>query len=315
MKRCDIVMEGGGVKGIALAGALRELERAGYQACRVAGTSAGAIAGALYASGMTAANMRVLLDSIDYTAFRDEGFVDRLGPPGQAASLIFEKGIYEGNYLREWLATELEKLGVRTFADLAIKEDWCKKLPPEQRYKLVVITADISRGRLVRLPWDYKAYGLDPDKQLVADAVRASMSIPFFYEPARLGESFLVDGATLSNFPIALFDNVTEWPTFGIKLSAKPDANMIANPVSNTYEFSRALLDTVLNAHDMMHLDDPCTIKRTIFIDSGKVKTTDFDIKPVEQIQLYDNGVAAGEKFFKAWDFEKYKKVCPIKTS
>jgi hypothetical protein len=33
------------------------------------------------------------------------------------------------------------------------------------------------------LPWDYEEVDLDPDEQPVADAVQASMSIPFFYEP------------------------------------------------------------------------------------------------------------------------------------
>ena len=76
------------------------------------------------------------------------------------------------------------------------------------------MTSDVTRGRLVRLPWDYPKYGLDADDQLVADAVRASMSIPFFYEPQRFtgatsgrrSTSFMVDGGMLSNFPIEVFD-------------------------------------------------------------------------------------------------------------
>ena len=71
------------------------------------------------------------------------------------------------------------------------------------------------------------------DDQLVADAVRASMSIPFFYEPLRFRRrdadgkqvvSVMVDGGMLSNFPIDVFDRTDgkppRWPTFGIKLSA-----------------------------------------------------------------------------------------------
>jgi NTE family protein len=215
-KPCDIVLEGGGVKGVGLVGALQELLNAGYSNCRVAGTSAGAIIGSFLAAGMKADDMVSLMQNVDYTKFRDEGLLDKLRIPGKAVSLAFEKGVYEGKYLRGWLESELEKLGVRTFADLKISEPWAEKLPPEQRYKLVVIVSDVSRGRIVHLPWDYASYGLNPDEQLVADAVRASMSIPFFYEPVNLQGNYLVDGGLLSNFPINIFDNTNEWPTFGI---------------------------------------------------------------------------------------------------
>ena len=47
----DLVLEGGGVKGIALVGAISVLEERGYGFRRVAGTSAGAIVGALVAAG------------------------------------------------------------------------------------------------------------------------------------------------------------------------------------------------------------------------------------------------------------------------
>src|SRR5215471_3722300 len=49
-KLADLVLEGGGVKGIGLAGAVLALDEAGYRFQRVAGTSAGAIAAALIAA-------------------------------------------------------------------------------------------------------------------------------------------------------------------------------------------------------------------------------------------------------------------------
>ncbi|HUS26473.1 MAG TPA: patatin-like phospholipase family protein [Nevskiaceae bacterium] len=312
-KQCDLVLEGGGVKGIGLVGAVQVLAEKGYQFQRVAGTSAGAIVGSLVAAGMSPEQMATTMKQIDYKAFRDEGLLDKLGLPGKMASLVFEKGIYEGNYLRNWLAQQLEALGVRTFADLRLEEPWAKDLPPQQRYKLMVVVSDISRGRLVRLPWDYHVYGLDPDTQLVADAVRASMSIPFFFEPVQLAGRYLVDGGVLSNFPVDSFDNTAQWPTFGIKLSAKEDANTDANPVSSPIDFVQAIVSTAMSAHDQMHLDDPCTNMRTIFVDTMRIKGTDFDIKPAQQQQLYENGRKYALTFLNTWSFADYKKVCPIK--
>lgn len=307
---CDLVLEGGGVKGIGLIGAIEELDRAGYKFRRVAGTSAGAIVGSLIAAGMPVKTALETMQSIDYKQFRDEGFIDKFGIGGKTISLWTEQGVYEGKFLRDWLAAELEKLGVRTFADLKTTEPWAENLPPEQRYKLVVIASDVTGGRLARLPWDYKRYGLNPDDQLVADAVRASMSIPFFYEPVRMDGNVLVDGGMLSNFPIDLFDSTEEWPTFGIKLSAQEDANMVANPIHNTYDFAKAILATLINAHDQMHIDDPCTSRRTIFVETFKVKATDFDIGRETQTQLYESGKKAAKKFLDGWNFKNWLKVC-----
>lgn len=309
--RCDLVLEGGGVKGIGLVGAIEQLRRAGYKEHRVAGTSAGAIVGSLIAAGMPTNKLLSTMQDLDYRRFKDEGLVDRFGVGGKSISLAFEKGIYEGRYLHQWIRAELAKLGVHTFADLKITESWAKVLPPEQRYKLVVIASDVSGGRIARLPWDYARYGLNPDKQLVADAVRASMSIPFFYEPVRLGNNFIVDGGLLSNFPIGLFDSIPDWPTFGIKLSAKPDAAKIANPVHHVYDFAKAIVATTLNAHDQMHIDDPCTQRRTVFIETYKIQATNFDISPADQEKLYQSGQRSAKDFLQTWDFDGFRQACP----
>ena len=84
-----------------------------------------------------------------------------------------------------------------------------------------MLASDLSRRRLVRLPWDYPDYGLDPDEMGVADAVRSSASIPFFFEPVTMsgvgGVSTLVDGALLSTYPVSIFDRddgrAPRWPT------------------------------------------------------------------------------------------------------
>lgn len=302
-----MVLEGGGVKGIGLVGAFEELDKAGYRVRQVAGTSAGAIVGALIAAGMPVAALKSTMSSLDYRKFRDEGFVDKFGIGGKTLSLALEQGVYEGKFLHKWLAAELEKLGVRTFADLKLDETWAAHLPPERRYKLVVVASDLSGGRLARLPWDYKRYGLNPAEQPVADAVRASMSIPFFYEPVKLNGNVLVDGGMLSNFPIDLFDSTPKTPTFGLKLSARPDANQTVNPIHNTYDFAKAMMGTATNAHDQMHIDDPATAARTIFIDTFKIKATNFDIKPADQVKLYESGKSAAREFLKTWDFKKWQ--------
>lgn len=309
MPTADLVLEGGGVKGIGLVGAIAVLEEHGYQFPRVAGTSAGAIVGSLVAAGMDGAHLRSVMCQLDYGAFQDKGFLDHLGAVGRGLSLLFEKGVYEGEYLRTWLDGQLAGKGVHTFADLKVTDPG-SSLSPEQAYKLVVMVSDVSRGRLVRLPWHFGSYGRDPNTQGVADAVRMSMSIPFFFEPVKLGDSWVVDGGMLSNFPVDAFDRKDgkrpRWPTFGIKLSARPGANQVPHRIDGTFGLARAMVSTMTGFHDQIHLDDDDVLARTIFVDTGKVKATDFDLDDKTQTALYESGRAAATRFLASWDFDEY---------
>jgi NTE family protein len=318
--KADLVLEGGGVKGIGLVGAASVLEKSGYTFGKIAGTSAGAIVGALLAAGYSAEELHTLMrEEIDYRRFRDPSLVDRVPLVGPAVSLILERGVYEGKYLRQWLRDKLAARGVETFADLR-DPDPGSALPEWLGYKLVVVAADLSRGEMVRLPWDYlPRYGLDPDGQSVADAVRASMSIPFFFEPAHIRDAqgrtaILVDGGLVSNFPVAIFDRTDgappRWPTFGVKLSAKPDATQLPNETGNPYSFLRALIDTMISGHDRMHIADPCVQRRTIFVDTLKVRATDFDIDDETEDRLFAEGERAARDFLAGWSFEDYNREC-----
>jgi NTE family protein len=315
--KADLVLEGGGVKGLGLLGAVLALAGHQYRFPRVAGTSAGAIVGALVAActstGKDLGTLVQVMQSVDYESFRDKTALDHLGLPGEAAELLLARGIYKGDFLVKWLSTELEKLGVKTFGDLRIPdaEDPSSALPPNKRYRLVVMASDISSGQLVRLPWDCEEhYGIDPDTLRVVDAVRASMSIPFFFQPAELRTGdhrkiTLVDGGMLSNFPIECFDRTDatppRWPTFGVKLSAKPAARQVPQTVDSSAELAVACLKTLLGAHDAYHLADDRTTLRTVFVDTLGVNATDFGISAATQQQLYQNGRVAAETFIGAW--------------
>lgn len=317
----DLVLEGGGVKGIGHFGAITALIEKGYSFQRVAGTSAGAIVASLVAAAMTPAAMQAEMQKVDYTRFRDSTDWTRLSLPGELVSVLLEKGLYRGDYFHDSIEELLAAQNIRTFADLKVPSPLGKSLGTGQSYRLVVMTADLSRGELVRLPWDYERYGLDPDKQLVADAVRSSMSIPFFFTPVRMKWSetgancWLVDGGALSDFPIDVFEDVDpslpDRPTLGIKLSALPDANQVAHPITDSVTFAEALLGTMMNAHDQMHLDNPSVVARTIFVDTGNVQATNFDIDAATQQSLYQTGYASAQKFLARWDWDQYRAKYP----
>jgi NTE family protein len=324
-KPADLVLSGGGVKGIGLVGAVVALMDDGYVARRVSGTSAGSIVGAIVAAGsrgrqLTAEEVKELALQLDYREFTDAGTLERLPLLGPSLAVLRGSGIYKGDYAREWVASELKNLGVTTFGDLAIDDD---NLPTQQRYKLVVTVADVTTGQLVRLPWDYRrVYGLDPDEQSVADAVRASMSIPFFFRPVTMTSatgltSTLVDGGLLSNFPIDSLDRIDggkpRWPTFGVTvLPNLPEGNDKVIPalapirLLGPPHLLEGVITTVLVGRDQAYLNQPWVNARAIRVDSTDVSFLDFDISDNEVQALYAKGYAAAEAFLRTWDWDAY---------
>ncbi len=323
----DLVLEGGGVKGIALAGAIAALEERGYQFHKVAGTSAGSLVGSLVAAGVGRERLREMMQTLDYHRFQDPPLLGRFGLIGAAAQVLLNKGWCRGNYIRSWLGEMLGEQDVRTFAQLALHDagaDAAIRETAGRNYRFVAMASDLSHGRLARLPWDYPdRYRVDPDEIPVAEAVRASTAIPFFFEPARCpdhvagGEAWLVDGGMLSNFPVDVFDRTDgaepRWPTFGIKLSGRPSDTRI-NPVDGVVSMTKAMVYTMTGFYDRMHIDRPDVLSRTIFVDCHGVRGTDFDLSAETAERLYQSGRAAATLFLDGdashpkWDFEEYKR-------
>lgn len=319
--QADLVLEGGGVKGVALAGAVVGLAGAGYEFRRVAGTSAGAVAGAivaaLSAAGEPVARLEEVLKAVDLHRFRDTAGVGRLPVVGRALALLAHDGLYEGRYLEQFLRGALGELGVRTFGDLRW-DDPGSSLPPGRSYRLVVTVSDLSRRRLARLPWDLASYGADPDDYPVARAVRASAAIPFFFRPVvqrtPQGDATWVDGGLLSNFPVGLFDRTDSaaprWPTFGVRLTTPPGTPPATHPVHGPLGVGLAALDTLLTDQDAAYVEDPCTVDRTVFVPTAGVSAVDFDLDRATSDRLYDAGTQAAARFLSRWDWPAHLARC-----
>jgi NTE family protein len=319
----DLVLEGGGVKGIALLGAVVELLRR-YRFERVAGSSAGAVLAALVATGLDADGVVERTSRLEYDRVPDSWApVPVLAP---AVGLLTRSGLHPGRYVTEWLRRELADLGVHTFGDLRREDPGDDPaLAPWQRYRLVVTATDVTRGRLLRLPWDYRDYGLDPDAQPVADAVRASLAIPFFFAPRTLRDlrtgrrSTLLDGGVLSNFPVEIFDRTDavspRWPTFGVgvgdllsdeEVSVFPHHRLLPPPV----RLLDSLVATTVNGRDRTYLAQPCVRRRAISIDTSGTRATDFDISAAERARLVTAGATAARDFLAGWNWVDYLREC-----
>lgn len=120
----------------------------------------------------------------------------------------------------------------------------------------------------------------------------------------------------LSRFPIDVFDASPglepRWPTFGIKLGAAPGP---ISEVQGTASMSRAMLNAMTGSCDRRHVDDAAVAARTIVVDTGTVRATDFDLDRDAQDLLFRKGREAALNFLDggpgqpAWDWEAYKRT------
>ena len=324
--RADLVLEGGGVRGYALIGAVDALARAGYRVERAAGTSAGALVAAVVAAlGRAGEPLTRLVDvaaTLETSRVVERGRLGRaLGPLGvlaDAANVVRRDGARDGRYLRGWLTGVLSDLGVATFGDLVLTGDAAQGVPAGRRWSLLVTATDVSRRRAALLPEDYPRYGLDPDEQGVAGAVLASGAIPGLFVPARQdlpsGDVVtLLDGGLLVNYPITVFDRrdgaPPRWPTFGVALAGDEDAPLtrrVRGPIS----LAGATVATVLQAPGTALVEDPCVLARTVSVPVPGVSATDFDLTAAQQQALLAAGRAAGREFLASWDLASYVNTC-----
>jgi NTE family protein len=323
--QADVVLEGGGVKGIGLAGAVARLDR-DFRFERAAGTSVGAIIASLVAAGVSGNEIRAALLEFPFTKAVDKDLLDRIPVVGPVASLLISRGVYETGFVRDWLAAELERRDVRTFGDLRHQDDR-SALVEDRRYKLVVTATDVTSGELLYLPWDYgPRFGIDPDEQLVADAVAASIAIPFFYEPVYLTNRHtqeshvLVDGGVLSNFPITVFDRTDggtpRWPTFGIKIIPRlPSHNREVIPIAGRIPLAgvrqlEAVAATLIVGRDQTYLQRPCVAMRTMQVDTREVGVVEFNVDDARKQQVFENGWNEADRFISGWDWQSYLAHC-----
>lgn len=307
--RINGVFEGGGVKGIALAGAVSAAMNNGFEFHQVAGTSSGSIVASFLAAGYSAEEMKMMIMQTPFRAFLQRSSIFNTRIVGPAARLLIKKGLYSGESLEKWVYDKLIAKGIRTFGDL----------PPK---RLRIIASDISQGKLLVLPDDIAQYGIDPMRFSIAKAVRMSTSIPYFFDPvmirkktknSEVSESFqqqfiyIVDGGLLSNFPLWVFDQESsslQFPVIGFQLVGRGtnQNHHIRGPIT----MLQALFGTMLEAHDERYIEQHNRF-RTVKIPTLGVKNTQFDLPKDKSLELYTSGYKATEAYFKKWTMQAYE--------
>lgn len=283
----NLVFEGGGVKGTAYAGALQVLGERGLLAPvrRVGGTSAGSITALLVALGYTPEETTDIVLALDYDEFRDGRFFSD-------AERLFERyGWYEGNYATCLFECLVErKLGSRkaTFADLH------ERAQADPAFKdLYVVATDLDLRDWVVFSHEDERFRDLP----LAEGVRSSMSIPFYFAAQEIAGDTFVDGGVLHNYPIDLFD--ADGPTaatLGFFLGSLRGGR----EVTDLRVFTEDVFESLL----AVQVDDVCNtpdvIRRTVFIDPLGIATTDFSLTQEQKCALIRSGAKGTESYFES---------------
>jgi NTE family protein len=330
----DGVFRGGGVKGLGLAGALEAFGTHRKWPVKrwvnVAGASAGAIIAAYLAyekSPDVGKKISALLDPERLAAFQD--FPLHRKYLGGVPSLLLKHGMAPGKAFERWFDGVLAG---STFTIAKTNDDWAFS-------RLKLIACDVTNRKLIVLPEDlpkYRELGrtapIDPGEFKISRATRMSMSIPYFFEPIELelvrdgqGNSIpprpatIVDGGTLSNFPVWIFDVAEpKRPTFGFTLKGGSGVGAGFNRYARLLPwFGRFALDifhTAQEAWDERFMTHSTKV-RTFAVDAtvagpdGRphpVNTTDFRLSKQLQEQLIQNGRNAANEFLDRFDVSQY---------
>ncbi|MDF7821915.1 patatin-like phospholipase family protein [Runella sp. MFBS21] len=312
----NLVLEGGGIRGIAYCGAIQELEQRGLlkDIRRLGGTSAGAIQASLLAVGYSAAELTDLVATMKIQSFNDGQYIF----VGGTQRLIERFGWYRGDAFKKWIGEKIERKtgnASLTFGQLhnLTQQDSCFK-------DLYVTVTNLTQQKAMVLSHEHFS------DLTIADAVRASMSIPLYYcavfmdstgkfyerPPRNIAADVLVDGGLLMNYPIGLFDQnrflsapnpyispespVFNAETIGLRLESaeqiKADAQnfgLAPYPIRSFKTYMGAFYNLVSEAANRYNFR-PEDLQRTISIDFKNVGAKVRKLSEIEKKTLIDSG-------------------------
>lgn len=290
----NLAFKGGGVRGIAFVGALRELQKMGSLAGirRVAGTSAGALVATMYALEYSIDKIYEIMRGINFKQFEDA-----FNPIG----VVTHYGLYGGKYILEFAENLLENCGKglnakSTFADM--KAAGCTDL--------YVFATNLNSHSVTELSAD------KTPSAYVAEAVRASMSIPIFFKAWQFSNAIpdndiYVDGGLMFNYPLSFFDNAK----FGTQpYQANPESlglflrtdavNKSRHELTfHTFmHYARHLFESILDVQDQDFDEDGDQVSRSVIIDDLGILATDFNLTVEDMNNLVASGAKGATEYY-----------------
>lgn len=178
-----LVLGGGGAKGAATVGVLKEIEKSGVPVDYIVGTSIGSIIGGLYSIGYRADDLDSLFTHQNWLALFNDSKADHTDKLDNIKGFGLMKGRGILQFLDSLVSAKPAYKGQGSYPD-SIDFD---RLPVPFR----AVAFDINSGSVAVL-----SHGSLPM------AMRASMSIPGAFKPVRMDSLLMLDGGVINNLPV-----------------------------------------------------------------------------------------------------------------
>lgn len=189
--RVGLALGGGAARGFAHVGVIQVLEEAGIKPALVAGTSAGSLVAALYASGRNGQQLQAVALQMDEAAFADWTLP------------IFSRGVLRGEALARYVNVQV---GNKLIENMALP--------------LGILATDLQSGQ-----------GVLFRRGDTGTAVRASSAVPAVFLPVRIGSREYVDGGLVSPVPVRSAREMGAEFVIAVDISSAPEGNPSADPL------------------------------------------------------------------------------------
>lgn len=191
LPRIGLALGGGAARGFAHVGVIQVLEEAGIKPALVAGTSAGSLVAALYASGRNGQQLQAVAMNMEEAAFADWTLP------------IFSRGVLRGEALGRYVNAQV---GHKLIENMAIP--------------LGIVSTDLQSGQ-----------GVLFRRGDTGTAVRASSAVPAVFVPVKIGSREYVDGGLVSPVPVRYAREMGAEFVIAVDISSAPEGNPSADPL------------------------------------------------------------------------------------
>lgn len=224
-----LVLMGGGSRGLAHIGILDILQKNGLTPDIIAGTSMGGIIGGLFASGISPTKLKVIANDLNLNNFIERPNIPFLSKKKQISVLDFLKLESYKNRLLKKLGLNIEDR-MEAYLRSLTGEICIEELP----VKFVCNAVDLISGKEIIF-----------EKGKLYKALRATMSLPIIFEPARVNGMLLVDGGVLDNAPVEIAKSLDADKVILVDIH-RPIKKSSTREIKNTFQLLYRMVETMV---------------------------------------------------------------------
>jgi NTE family protein len=184
--RVGLALGGGAARGFAHVGVIQVLEDAGIRPALVAGTSAGSVVAAMYASGKNGAQLQHIAETMEEAAFADWTLP------------VFSRGMLRGEALARYVNGQVKS-----------------KVIEDMPLPLGIVATDLNTGLSVLFR-----------RGDTGTAVRASSAVPAVFQPVKIAGKEYVDGGLVSPVPVRGARQMGAQVIVAVDISSPPEGSL-----------------------------------------------------------------------------------------